>query len=111
MAAAQLSSTLAFKRRKNNRNRLRDKFPAVGFGATTTTPLTHQGLALVDGLLAPDPTKRTTAEAAATHAYFSESPLATPRHLMELRVHKHREPDAPVDDPYAKTPPAPEGRL
>jgi len=73
-------SALGFRGKK--RNRLRDKFPVAGFGSTTTTPLTNEGFALLDGLFAYDPRRRLVAGAACGHAYFSAPPVATPRHLM-----------------------------
>merc|ERR1712216_352724 len=76
-----VASSVRFKQKK--KNRLREKFPAAAFGTTTTTPLSAEGYNLLNGLFSLDPSQRTTAPQAARHAYFSEAPRATPRHLME----------------------------
>mmetsp|Transcript_33810 Transcript_33810/g.116316 ORF Transcript_33810/g.116316 Transcript_33810/m.116316 type:complete len:238 (-) Transcript_33810:107-820(-) len=79
-AKLPFASTFSWKAQK--RNKLRDRFPKIGFGTMATTPLTDEGHALLDGLLALDPDARLDAHAAATHPYFQESPPPTPRHQM-----------------------------
>lgn len=72
----------SFSWKTQERNRLRDKFPGVGFGVTTTTPLTNMGYDLLNGLFALDPKQRISANRAAEHAYFAESPAPTSRQRM-----------------------------
>ena len=103
-----VAASVRFKQKK--KNRLREKFPAVGFGATTTTPLTSEGYSLLDGLFSLDPARRTTAAAAARHPYFAEAPRQTPRHLMELRVADKDLKLRDAANAQPPSPPAPEGR-
>jgi len=78
---AALPASKTFTWRAQPHSKLRDRFPRIAVAAGTAS-LGDAGFALLDGLLAMDPTRRTTAADALAHAYFSEAPAPTPEHLM-----------------------------
>ncbi|KAK3158388.1 hypothetical protein QOZ80_2AG0136530 [Eleusine coracana subsp. coracana] len=65
---------------KQPRNRLREKFPAVSFTGGLT--LSESGFDLLNRLLAFDPEKRISADAALNHEWFREVPLPKTKDFM-----------------------------
>ncbi|XP_057767111.1 cyclin-dependent kinase G-2-like [Salvia miltiorrhiza] len=66
---------------KNDRNLLRQRFPAVSFTGSTPV-LSNAGFDLLSRLLTYDPRKRMSAEEALDHSWFREVPLPKSRDFM-----------------------------
>ena len=62
-------------KKKNNKNRLRDKFPMVPMDEDDNIFLSESGLDLLQKMLAYNPEERISAEQALQHPWFAEEPV------------------------------------